>query len=84
MARVRLALVGLLAGELSSGGGCNVPSIPGGGHGGAGQLPSLGGFNPALFSGLIVTLVFSAFVLGIVFMYISSVVRPCKRRRIAF
>lgn len=71
---MRLALVGLLAGELSSG-GCNLPGMPGGGHGGAGQLPGLGGFNPALFAGLIAILVFSAFVLTIVFMYISSVMR---------
>jgi hypothetical protein len=71
---MRLAFVGLLAGELSSG-GCNMPSMPSGGHGGAGQLPGLGGFDPALFIGLITILVFSAFVLGIVFMYISSVMR---------
>jgi hypothetical protein len=72
---MRLALVGLLAGELSSGGGCNVPSMPGGGHGGAGQLPGWGSFDPALFAGLIAILIFSAFVLAIVFMYISSVMR---------
>jgi hypothetical protein len=71
---MRLAFVGLLAGELSSG-GCNMPSMPSGGHGGVGQLPGLGGFDPALFIGLITILVFSAFVLGIVFMYISSVMR---------
>jgi uncharacterized membrane protein len=72
---MRLALVGLLAGELSSGGGCNTPRMPGAGHTGAGQIPSLGGFDPALFAGLIALLILSAFVLGIVFMYISSVMR---------
>src|SRR5205807_7198165 len=70
---IRLALVGLLAGELSSGGGCNVPSNWNGpGH--AGSLPpGLAGINPALFAGLIGVLVVAAFVLGIVLMYISSV-----------
>jgi hypothetical protein len=71
---MRLAFVGLLAGELSSG-GCNVPSLPRGGHGGAGQLPGWGSFDPALFAGLIAILILSGFVLSIVFMYISSVMR---------
>jgi hypothetical protein len=74
---VRLALVGLLAGELSSGGGCNVPSMPNlNGPGHAGSLPpALAGSNFALFAGLIAVLVIAAFVLGILFMYISSVMR---------
>ena len=72
---MRLAFVGLLAGELSSG-GCNIPtSLPRGGHGSAGQLPGWGNFDPALFVGLIAIIVVSAFVLSIVFMYISSVMR---------
>jgi hypothetical protein len=49
--------------------------MPGGGHGGTGQLPGWGSFDPALFAGLIAILIFSAFVLAIVFMYISSVMR---------
>src|SRR5229473_1438143 len=72
---IRLALVGLLAGELSSGGGCNGPSgntfkFPQ--HAGT---PGLAGIDPALFVGLIVVLLFAAFVLGALFMYISSVMR---------
>jgi hypothetical protein len=77
---MRLALVGLLAGELSSGGGCNVPNtsnfnIPR--HTGTEHFlaPGFAGFDPALFAGLIVVLVIAAFVLGIVLMYISSVMR---------
>jgi len=72
---MRLALVGLLAGELGSGGGCNVPSNwSGPGH--AGSLPpGLAGINLALIAGLIGVLVITAFVLGIVLMYISSVMR---------
>jgi hypothetical protein len=73
----RLALVGLLAGELSSSGGCNAPSsfnFP--------QHPSrhflsvgLPATNAALYLGLIIVLIASAFVLGIVLMYVSSVMR---------
>jgi hypothetical protein len=75
----RLAVVGLLAGELSSG-GCNtnynnfnLPQHPGGtGH----FLPSgLAGTNPALFAALIVVIVVAALVLSVVLMYISSVMR---------
>jgi hypothetical protein len=69
---VRLALVGLLAGELSSG-GFNIPNpsnFNGTRHG-----HGLGGIDPMLFVGLIVTVIVTAFVLGIVFMYISSVMR---------
>jgi hypothetical protein len=77
---VRLAFVGLLAGELSSGGGCNVPHIPNLNvprHPGTEHfLPSgLAGIDPMLYAGLIATIVIAAFVLGIVFMYISSVMR---------
>jgi len=77
---IRLAFVGLLAGELSSGSGCNVPSIP--------NLnvphrpgtehflgPSWAGIDPMLYAGLIATLLISGFVLAILFMYISSVMR---------
>jgi hypothetical protein len=71
---VRLAFVGLLAGELGSGGGCNVPSNfhsphhPGGG-------PVWSGIDPMLFAGLIAVVVVAAFVVGILLMYISSVMR---------
>ena len=76
---VRLALVGLLAGELSSGGGCNVPSpssfsnIPRSGGGGHGLWPGMG--DPALIAGLIAIVVVTAIILMVVFMYISSVMR---------
>lgn len=78
---VRLAVVGLLAGELSSGGGCNAPSIPNfnpSQHSGTSEhflAPGLAGTNPMLFAGLIALAIIAAFVLGIVFMYISSVMR---------
>jgi hypothetical protein len=77
---IRLALVGLLAGELSSGGGCNVPNLssfhiprhPGTEHF---LAPGLAGIDPALYIGLIIVLVLSAFVLAFVLMYIGSVMR---------
>lgn len=74
---MRLALVGLLAGELSSG-GCNfnVPNFKGAHRtGGMDQIPGLAGFNPALFAGLIITLFVAGFILWIVFSYIGSVMR---------
>jgi hypothetical protein len=73
----RLAVVGLLAGELSSG-GCNVPSnFNHPQHTGTGHFlaPGLADTNPALFAALIVVIVVAALVLGIVLMYISSVMR---------
>jgi len=74
----RLALVGLLAGELSSG-GCHVPNLsnfniprrPGTEH----FLFPGAGTDPVLFAGLIAVLVVAGFVLGILLMYISSVMR---------
>jgi hypothetical protein len=77
---VRLALVGLLAGELSSG-GWKVPNFPTNfnlpRHPGTEHLltPGLAGTDPALFAGLIVVLIVAGFVLGILLMYISSVMR---------
>ena len=78
---IRLALVGLLAGELSSGGGCNAPNpstfnIPR--HTGGTEhflAPGFAGVDPALYAGLIVVLVVAASVLGVVLMYISSIMR---------
>jgi len=75
----RLALVGLLAGELSSG-GCKTPNLsnfnlprhPGTEHF---LNPGLPGIDPMLFAGLIAVLVVAGFVLGILLMYISSVMR---------
>ncbi len=75
----RLALVGLLAGELSSGGckthnfsNVNVPHHPGTEHL---FTPSFGGLDPMLVAGLFAVVVFAAFVLGILLMYVSSVMR---------
>lgn len=86
---VRLAVVGLLAGELSSGGGCNAPNMsnlniprqPGTEHflsgwSGVGSSGSgFAGIDPMLYAGLFAVLLVSALVLGIVLMYISSVMR---------
>ncbi len=74
---VRLALVGLLAGELSSG-GCNTRSFSNvTRHGGTQHFPGSGlsGVDPMLLAGLIAVLVVTALVLGILFMYIGSVMR---------
>jgi hypothetical protein len=75
----RLALVGFLAGELSSGGGCSMPrsfALPR--HpSGSDHLLSLAmpNINPALYAGLIAVLVVCALVLWILFLYVSSVMR---------
>jgi hypothetical protein len=74
----RLAVVGLLAGEMGSG-GLNLPSnfnIPqqGGSHRhllGSG----LGSIDPAVYAGLIAVLVVSALVFMVIMMYVSSVMR---------
>jgi preprotein translocase subunit Sss1 len=76
---VRLALVGLLAGELGSGGfkipnlsNFNLPRHPGSEH----FLTSdLAGSAPMLFAGLIAVLVVAALLLGILLTYVSSVMR---------
>jgi hypothetical protein len=74
----RLALVGLLAGEMGSGGinlpsNFNLPQRPG---------PSrhflespFGSIDPTLLVGLIVVLVVAALVFGVIMMYVSSVMR---------
>ena len=75
----RLAVVGLLAGEMGSG-GCNVP-------GGNFNFPQQSGssrhlleqsfpkIDPAILGGLIATLVVAALVFAIVMTYVSSVMR---------
>ena len=72
-------MVGLLAGELGSSGGCNthsnfnIPHQPDTSRHFLEQtLPSI---DPALFAGLIVVLVVAGLVLGIVLMYVGSVMR---------
>jgi len=85
----KLAVVGLLAGELGSGGGCNRSftnfNIPRGDSGrhfleraGSMQGWSMQDWsmpNLAIYAGLIAALVASALVLGIILMYVSSVMR---------
>ena len=73
----RLALVGLLAGEMGSGSGFNVPSSfphQGGSsrHFAEGVLPNI---DPVALAVLITILVIAGLVLGILLMYISSVMR---------
>lgn len=76
----RLALVGLLAGEMGSGGGnfnfpsnLNLPQQPGSTRH---FLDSpFGSIDPSLYVGLIVVIVAAALVFGLIFMYIGSVMR---------
>ena len=76
---VRLAFVGLLAGELGSGGNFNFPRLleQGGAH--ASTLPPLGQGFPkvdlAILASVITVLVITGFVLFLVLTYISSVMR---------
>lgn len=73
----KLALVGFLAGELSSG-GCNggnfqIPTRPTGGHGSLGSaLPNI---DSAFLAVLIVLLIVVGIVFWILFVYVSSVMR---------
>ena len=73
----RLAFVGLLAGELGSGGGCNsnfkIPQHTGGeNHWLAAGLP---GVNPSAYVALIVLLAFLALILWVLLIYVNSVMR---------
>jgi len=76
----RLAVVGLLAGELSSG-GCNAPKMSNFNfprHTGTTEhflAPDFAGTDAMLLAGTIAVLIVAAFVLGIVLMYVSSVMR---------
>ncbi len=75
----RLALVGLLAGELSSGGGCNsnfqIPTRSGAGTQHLLSRLSLPNANPALYAGMIVLLLFAGLVLWLLLIYVNSVFR---------
>jgi len=73
----RLAFVGLLAGELGSGGSSkfptSLPRSPGSSGHGLGEIfPKI---DPALLAGLIAFLLVAAFIFVILMMYISSVMR---------
>ena len=70
----RLALVGLFAGEMSSGGGCNNFQVPS--HAGGGHQELLSAFPyPWLFGPLLVVLVIAVPLLWLVFLYLSSRMR---------
>ncbi len=75
----RLALVGMLAGELSSGGGCNfhVPSFPRQ-TGGSNHFLAAAPFSsadPMLFAALIGIVVVLGLILGVFLIYVNSVMR---------
>jgi hypothetical protein len=71
----RLALVGLLAGELSSGGGCGNP-FPGPHGVGTHHIPSgMAVANPMLFAAAIGALVVFGLLLAVLFVYVNSVMR---------
>jgi hypothetical protein len=77
---VRLAFVGLLAGEMGSFGGCNFTVPSNTEHRGSQQFlgnpwPAQLTDHPALFAGLIVALVVVGIGLVVLFTYISSVMR---------
>jgi len=71
----RLAVVGLLAGELGSGGSFHLPSnFSSAQHGGQGPL-SFPRIDPVLLAGLIATIVVTGLIFIVVMTYISSVMR---------
>lgn len=74
----KLALVGLLAGELSSGGGCNGGNFHVPAHtGGSNRLleTGLSNIDPALYGGLIAFLIVIGIGLLVLFLYVNSVMR---------
>jgi hypothetical protein len=73
----RLAVVGLLAGEMGSGGSFNIPTNFNPQQSGSSRhfLGGLPNIDPALLGGLIAVLVVAGFVFVIVMAYVSSVMR---------
>jgi hypothetical protein len=74
----KLAIVGLLAGELGSGGGLNRSNFNFPQHPGTSQHffdSGLSGIDPALLASLIAVLVFAGLTFGIIMLYVSSVMR---------
>lgn len=72
----KLAFVGLLAGELGSR-GCNranfnFPGHPGGWHP---QFPGSLGIDPALLAALMATAIIAVLAIGVILMYVGSVMR---------
>lgn len=72
----RLAFVGMLAGELGSG-GCNRSTFQIPGHPAPVPHPPIPGLgiDPALLAGFIASAIVAGFAIGIILMYISSVMR---------
>jgi hypothetical protein len=74
----KLAIVGLLAGELGSGGGFNGNSFNFPRHPGASpnlHFPGFGEVDFALLAALISVIIVAGFLLGVILMYVSSVMR---------
>jgi hypothetical protein len=75
----KLAFVGLLAGELTSGGcnfgGLNVPSRNPDATKRLLDMPTLPHIDPAVYAGLIAFLIIFAFVFMVLFLYVNSVMR---------
>jgi hypothetical protein len=76
----RLAFVGFLAGELSSGGGCNVPNFqipqtPSGSHKMWAATPPWMPANPVLAAALIAAVIIVAITLWLAFAYLNSMMR---------
>jgi hypothetical protein len=74
----RLALVGLMAGEVSSGGGCSVPNFPSTHDSGQRFLAGSGALpmaNPMLYAGMIALLVILGVIFWLLLMYAMSVMR---------
>lgn len=74
----KLALVGLLAGELGSGGGFNGSNFNFPHQSGAARhfmYPGLDGIDPALLGAAVAVLIITGLAFGIILMYISSVMR---------
>jgi hypothetical protein len=72
----KLAFVGLLAGELGAN-GCNRSNFHIPRHGTAPHMawPGSMGINPALFALLVASAIVAAFAIGIILMYVGSVMR---------
>lgn len=73
----RIALVGFLAGELTSGGGCNGIQLPSNTSDGARHfvVPSLPNIDPGALAGLIAFLIVFGVILCFLMIYLNSVMR---------
>lgn len=80
----RLAVLGLATGEISSGGGCSnfrgLGSLPNAGHHSqnlmeSGNPLSRLGLDPATIAGIIIVAIVGFLILGLIFLYISSISR---------